>query len=366
MNTHLFVVMVSIAFASSLWALVALCTIDAAPVQRYLEALVDTGVLKAPSGIGGNEGSEGYSRKTLDKLRDTFYSIEGLTHDVPVRNIHSHNDYWRPRPLLHALSHGVRSVEADVWYFKELDDPKLYVGHSLNALSPKRTLESLYVNPLEALLEGSNPPNGLRSTINELTKDKDLGEFENEVRSPSGVFETDSHATLYFLIDFKTDGRELFDVVHKALEPLRAKGWLSYYDVGGDVFHWGPVTVVGTGNTPLDMVLNQGPHRDLFFDGPLDTLTQESQYTISVSPIVSSSLKNLLAGESVHFGGLSKDQYARASKQIDMAHQLGVATRVWDTPSWPPIREDTVWRQLLKAGSDLLNADNLQKASAFV
>jgi len=36
---------------------------------------------------------------------------------------HLHNDYWRPRPLLDAISTGSASVEADVW----LIDDQLYV-----------------------------------------------------------------------------------------------------------------------------------------------------------------------------------------------------------------------------------------------
>lgn len=41
------------------------------------------------------------------------------------RRIHSHNDYWRDVPLFSALSHGVTSVEADVWLNPK--DGRLYV-----------------------------------------------------------------------------------------------------------------------------------------------------------------------------------------------------------------------------------------------
>lgn len=45
------------------------------------------------------------------------------------RKIHSHNDYWRDVPVYEALSHGVRSIEADVWLNPK--DQRLYVRRLL-------------------------------------------------------------------------------------------------------------------------------------------------------------------------------------------------------------------------------------------
>ncbi|KAJ3927407.1 MAG: hypothetical protein NXY57DRAFT_1025612 [Lentinula lateritia] len=39
-----------------------------------------------------------------------------FTQNIVPKQIHSHNDYWRDVPLLTALSFGVASVEADVWF----------------------------------------------------------------------------------------------------------------------------------------------------------------------------------------------------------------------------------------------------------
>jgi hypothetical protein len=60
----------------------------------------------------------------------------------------SHNDYAQGRPLLDALEHDVRFVEVDVWV---AEDPGLFVGHSARELTPERTLEALYLAPLERL-----------------------------------------------------------------------------------------------------------------------------------------------------------------------------------------------------------------------
>lgn len=75
----------------------------------------------------------------------------GVTKGVLPIPCHSHNDYWRKPPLFAALRTGCTSIEADVWY---LDDGEgLYVGHRKHSLNAKKTLKSLYIDPLVSLLE---------------------------------------------------------------------------------------------------------------------------------------------------------------------------------------------------------------------
>ena len=64
---------------------------------------------------------------------------------APLARAHAHNDYEHTRPLHDALDHGFTSVEADVW----LVDGELRVGHDLADTRPGRTLESLYLAPLD-------------------------------------------------------------------------------------------------------------------------------------------------------------------------------------------------------------------------
>lgn len=60
---------------------------------------------------------------------------------------------WRDVPLLTAISYGATSVEADVF----LVDGTLYIGHEVAALTRRRTLDSLYIQPLLRLLNAQNP-----------------------------------------------------------------------------------------------------------------------------------------------------------------------------------------------------------------
>lgn len=84
---------------------------------------------------------------------------ENVTRDVLPIPVHSHNDYWRRIPLYDALYWGCTSVEADVWLLK--DDPELYVGHKKGSLAKRRTLKSLYVDPIVGLLDAMNTPDKL-------------------------------------------------------------------------------------------------------------------------------------------------------------------------------------------------------------
>lgn len=320
--------------------------------------------------------SDAYSShaELLDRLQHDFYTSDGITHDVFVKGVHSHNDYWRHRPLLDALSLGVQSVEADIWSFPEQNDNDVYVGHSKRALRQERLLETLYLDELYAILSGANNRNntdtdpGTAATAAKIADaDTDTPHTDTDTDGhQAGVWDTDSDATLYFFIDFKTDGSHLFDALSMRLDRFRQQNWLSWYNTSSGEFHWGPITVVGTGNTPLDRVLGQGERRDIFFDGPLDKLTDADDeiYTLGVSPIASASLKALVGHISAG-GALNDEQLAVARRQVARAHSLGIKTRIWDTPWWPVGRKYAVWRQILEAGSDFLNADDLADAVAF-
>jgi hypothetical protein len=64
----------------------------------------------------------------------------------PLVNAHAHNDYEHARPLLDALGRGFCSIEADVW----LMDGQLLVAHDRGKTKPGRTLQALYLDPLQA------------------------------------------------------------------------------------------------------------------------------------------------------------------------------------------------------------------------
>ncbi|THW33221.1 hypothetical protein D6D21_10081 [Aureobasidium pullulans] len=300
------------------------------------------------------------------------------TRDVIPIPVHSHNDYWRRIPLYEALHYGCTGVEADVWHIG--DD--LFVGHSTSALTPNRTFRSLYVDPLIALLDKQNPLTAFANTKNH------------------GVFDEEPDQTLVLLVDLKTDGPTTFRKVQEQLEGLRSKGYLTYFN--GTHTVPGAITVVGTGNTPFDLLTANTTYRDIFYDAPLGMLYEPSPITLT-DLNVDPSLSNLAeiddyhpssAGQgktglpadtpasafnattsyyaSLNFkrsvgrvwrGKLSERQRKIIRGQIRGAKKAGLKARYWNTPKWPVSLRNHIWHVLVEEGVGMLNADDLEGAA---
>ncbi len=70
----------------------------------------------------------------------------------PLWRAHAHNDYEHTHPLFDALGHRFGSVEADIF----LVGDQLLIGHTVDDLDPSRTLESLYLDPLAAIVKANH------------------------------------------------------------------------------------------------------------------------------------------------------------------------------------------------------------------
>ncbi|KAJ7169971.1 hypothetical protein C8R46DRAFT_897007 [Mycena filopes] len=262
-----------------------------------------------------------------------------VTTIVP-KPIHSHNDYWRDVPLLTALSQGVASVEADVWLVGET----LFVGHEMAALTPARTFESLYVEPLVSIIEGQNPKS--QFTVNQT--------------SVNGVFDTSPTTPLQLLVDIRRTVPEASTLpfVLTALQPLRERGFLTTCESNGTC-NPGPVIVVGTGNTPLAGI-QRLTSRDVFFDAPLITLNDTFDPTIS--PLASTDYEVAVGWSGI--GNINQTQLSTIQQLVGTSHSLGIKARFWDTPGWPIHARNNVWQTLMDNGADWLNADDLAAAAS--
>lgn len=297
-----------------------------------------------------------------------------ISRDIVPLGCHSHNDYWRRVPLYSALQAGCIGVEADVWLF----DDELYVGHTKSSLTKRRTLQSMYIEPLVRILERQNPITPFQRTISQ---------------PPHGVFDTKPDQTLVLLIDFKTDGAATWPAVVKQIDPLRSRGYLTYFN-GQDIVP-GPITVVGTGNTPFNLVTANSTYRDIFFDAPLDKLVddgvndtdQAEQYvsrakrlrspgqgesgmpdtiTANTFNATNSFYASVSFKKSIGFPWpfhLTKIQMDRIREQIRIAHHHGLKVRYWSMPSWPLTLRNHIWRILAQEGVDILNVDDLVAAT---
>ena len=279
------------------------------------------------------------------------------------------------------------------------------MGHSKSSLTPQRTFRSLYIDPLVAILEGQNP----NTTFHPL--------LDNP---RNGVFDTKPEQTLVLLVDFKTDGQELWSYVSEQLEPLRQRQYLTHFN--GSALVEGPVTVVATGNAPFNKVIENPLYRDIFFDAPLELLgvrspksspsddsqksditswttfddLEEQKYLVAYAAEVAANLANsdkaVNQGQghsgaapqnpaiytpansyyaSVSFSStigwplpfLTRPQKHKIRQQIHGAHVQGLQVRYWSTPAWPKGLKQYVWRVLVEEGVDYLNVDDLHEAT---
>lgn len=328
------------------------------------------------------------------------------TADIQPLQCHSHNDYWRTVPLKSAIRAGCTGVEADVWYFPDQSTTELYVGHSTSSLTPSRTFRSLYVDPLVEILHHQNPNTSFHSAV---------GTPKN------GIFDVDAAQTLVLLVDFKTDGQELWSIVSQQLEPLRSEGYLSYFN--GTAVVNGPITIVVTGNAPFNRVVANSTYRDMFFDAPLELLGtlvdtsdkihsattmegleswkkfddfEERTYLDSFATLDKAEpAKGKVNQGQGHSGAAPKNaaiytpansyyasvsfaksvgrlfpyihltdkQKTKIREQIAGAHKQGLKVRYWNTPEWPRGLREYIWRVLVEEGVDYLNVDDLKAAT---
>ncbi len=151
-------------------------------------------------------------------------------HPRPLWRAHAHNDYEHPRPLFDALDHRFGSVEADIF----LVGDQLLIGHDATELDPSRTLESLYLEPLSALVKANH------------------GSVYRGWRKP-----------LQLLIDIKTEGSSTYLELDRHLQ--RYKHLFTTYAHGR--VHPGAVTNVISGDRAARIPMEAQTVRRAFYDG---------------------------------------------------------------------------------------------------
>jgi len=236
----------------------------------------------------------------------------------PLENAHAHNDYWHKRPLWDALDQGFTSVEADIF----LIDGKLLVGHDRDELRPERTLETLYLAPLEKRAR----ENGGRIHLNA--------------------------RRFFLLIDIKSDSQTTYPQLHKLL----SKYAHMLTVIEGENVRQGAVTVVISGNRPpLDQIDKTTRYCGL--DGRIHDL--HTDIPSHFMPMISDHWPS-------HFtwmgnAPMPEQERAKLRQIVNAAHKAGRVVRFWATPE-----NETVWRELRLAGVDLIGTDRLDKLAAFL
>jgi glycerophosphoryl diester phosphodiesterase len=236
---------------------------------------------------------------------------------APLLHAHAHNDYEHSRPLLDALDHGFCSVEADIY----LVDGQLLVAHDRAKVSPARTLQSLYLDPLRARVK----KNGGR------------------------VFPNGPEVTL--LIDVKTEAETTYAALRKVLDEY-ADMLTAFQD---NTIQTNAITVILSGNRPLATLASE-KFRRASIDGRLADL--DGTAPISLIPLISDNWTKSFKWHGT--GPFPADEKTQLVAIVKRAHAQGRRVRFWATADVPE-----VWRELRQAGVDLLNTDDLAGVQRF-
>ncbi|MEV4876403.1 phosphatidylinositol-specific phospholipase C/glycerophosphodiester phosphodiesterase family protein [Streptomyces cyaneofuscatus] len=292
---------------------------DAPPVPTRRRALTVTlataaAVIAAPAGVAAASPSLSPAAAATRPTRPR-----------PLRQAHAHNDYLHPRPLHDALAHGFTSVEADIF----LVDGELLVAHDPAELDPRRTLAGLYLEPLRAL-----------------------------VRAGHGSVHPHHRPPLQLLIDIKADGVAAYRELDRQL--ARHRTLFTRYHHGR--VRPGAVTAVISGDRAARAPMEAQRTRLAFYDGRLDDLGTASP--ASFTPLIS-------ANWTQTFSWLGAGPFPRAERDrlrtlVAATHREGRRIRFWATPDLPGPEREAVWSELLAAGADHLNTDDLAGLERFL
>jgi len=245
------------------------------------------------------------------------------TEIIPLSHAHAHNDYRHDRPLFDALAHGFCSVEADIF----LVDGDLFVAHDREEIRLDRTLRSLYLDPLRKRIKqngGRVYPNGPEFAL---------------------------------LIDIKSEAISTYKTLDKMLAEYR--DIFTSFDSEGRRSK--AVLAVISGNRPLGLMESQEV-RYAGCDGRLTDL--KSDASANLIPMISDRWTR-------HFtwrgsGLMPAEERRKLEEIVQTVHKKGRRVRFWATPDRPSPARDTLWRELLAAGVDLLNTDDLTGLQQFL
>jgi hypothetical protein len=237
---------------------------------------------------------------------------------APLIHAHAHNDYEHTRPLLDALDHGFCGVEADIW----LVEGKLLVAHDRDKVRPERTLEALYLDPLQ-----------------------------QRVKQHGGRVYRNGPGFM-LLIDIKSDG----ETTYAALREVLGRYTEILTESRTNEARTNAITVVISGNRPRE-TMKRETTRYAGYDGRMADL--DSTEPARFIPLISDNWRQ-------HFKWLGTGHMPESEKEklrgiVSRCHAAGRKVRFWATPDKPG-----VWKELFDAGVDLINTDDLGGLQEFL
>jgi alkaline phosphatase len=228
-----------------------------------------------------------------------------------VSNAHSHNDYRQDMPFIKAYNAGFGSIEVDIFLKKD----ELLVAHDYDELDTAKTLNSLYLEPLNKLV------------------------IQN-----GGYPYEDTTKKLQFLIDIKSDSILTLDRLVKLLESY------PHLTISRNL------RFVISGNRPPADSFTSYP-AFIWFDGVLGkTYSDKALQKIS---LMSDNLQTYTKWNGN--GDLSRSDCRKLKNRIGKVHALGKPVRFWNAPDF-----ENAWKKLEKLEVDYINTDHIPEISSFL
>jgi alkaline phosphatase len=241
------------------------------------------------------------------------WSLHGVAQPsiYSVANTHSHNDYENARPFRAAYENGFGSIEADIF----LQHGGLIVAHDTRELLLNRTLEDLYLHPLDSVL-----------------------------RAHHGYVYADSSRRLQLLIDVKTEART---TLARLIETLQKYPALT----SASSLHW-----VISGNRPPPGEFTSYPAYILF-----DGVISQSYDPPALRKIA------MMSDDFRHYsswngqGELPAGDVIILQEAIGKVHAQKIPVRFWNAPDQP-----NAWAWFIRLKSDFINTDHISELAAFL
>lgn len=221
--------------------------------------------------------------------------------------VHSHNDYKQNIPFWKAFGAEVQSIEVDVFY----KNGKLMVAHEEGEIEENKTLDRIYLNPLQEALD----------------------------------LNLSANRSLQLLIDVKTDAYKTLDAIVASLK--------KYPSIISNKH----VKIVISGNRPALEEYVDYPNYIYFDYQSLQPVTDTE--VLDKIALVSVSFKNY--SEWNGKGRLTSQDYNKVTEVIAQAHQLKKPFRFWATPD-----SKSAWKAFVNMGVDFINTDMPNACVAYV
>ncbi|MBN7812559.1 alkaline phosphatase [Algoriphagus sp. H41] len=248
-----------------------------------------------------------------------FYSLLALVLLLPFQvfaqrsqafQIHSHNDYLQTVPFWTAYAAGASSIEVDLI----LKDGQLMAAHEAESIDPKRTIGSLYLDPIA---EGVKT--GLVST-----------------------------AQFHLLVDLKTEAYSTLEVLLKSME--------DYRDVLFGAANPHGLKLIISGNRPKPSDYGNYPEY-IFFDYQSKELGKELPW--SKIGMVSLSFRQFSVWNGK--GRMVEDERKSLQDFIDLVHSFDRPVRFWGSPD-----SKSAWKAFHEMGEDYINTDRPMEAADYL